>query len=363
MQQTTTIERQTNDAASARPLVTVVIPGYNEAAILHRNVGEIIDYLDTLADRYRFELLLINDGSSDETGKIAEQLSREFANVSVIHHPSNFGLGQAFKTAFAASRGDYLVTIDADLSYAPQTIGALLEAVTRKGTKLVLASAYMKGGKVSHVPPLRHWLSRLGNRMFALLIGNRHSTFTCMVRAYDGPFIRALEPKSEGMGIMPEIVYKTMILGGRIDEIPAHLDWSRQLADGPVRTSSMRLLSHIASTLVSGFVLRPFVLLVVPGLLVMMFSLYVNFWVAFELWGAMGRTGNAMAEAAALLFREHPATMLIGLLSLLLAIQLIGLGALSLQAKKYYEETYFQFVRLRRQVRELGASIDEGHDS
>ncbi|MEZ5657959.1 MAG: glycosyltransferase family 2 protein [Burkholderiaceae bacterium] len=339
--------------------MTVVIPGYNEAAILHRNVTEIVAYLDTLAERFRFELLLINDGSSDDTGQIADQLSTEIPNLSVIHHPSNFGLGQAFKTAFAASRGDYVVTIDADLSYAPETIGDLLDTVTRNGAKLVLASAYMNGGKVSHVPALRHWLSRIGNRMFALLIGNRYSTFTCMVRAYDGPFIRALEPKSEGMGIMPEVVYKTMILGGRIVEIPAHLDWSRQIADGPVRSSSMRLLSHIVSTLVSGFVLRPFVLLVVPGLLILLFSLYVNFWVLVELVSAMGRTHGYMSEAAALLFREHPATMLIGLLSLLLAIQLISLGAMSLQAKKYYEETYFQFVRLRRQLREMASAADK----
>lgn len=342
---------QTAQATRERPLVTIVIPGYNEAGVLRRNLAEVFAYLETLRDRFRFEVLVINDGSSDATGEIADALSREHDNLTVIHHPSNFGLGQAFKTAFAASRGDYVVTIDADLSYAPPTIGDMLDAITKGGTKLVLASAYMPGGRVSHVPWLRHWLSRWGNRMFALLIGNRHSTFTCMVRAYDGPFIRALEPKSEGMGIMPEVVYKTMILGGRIVEIPAHLDWSRQVADGPVRTSSMRLVSHIISTFVSGFVFRPFVMLLVPGLLTMLFSAYVNFWVLFELVGAIQRTDGNMAQAAALLFQEHPATLLIGLLSLLLAIQMISLGAISLQAKKYYEETYFQLVRLRRQMR------------
>ncbi|MEZ5738970.1 MAG: glycosyltransferase family 2 protein [Burkholderiaceae bacterium] len=270
----------------------------------------------------------------------------------MIHHPSNFGLGQAFKTAFAASRGDYVVTMDADLSCAPETIGDMLDAIAKGGTKLVLASAYMKGGQVTNVPRLRHLLSRWGNRMFAILIGNRYSTFTCMVRAYDGPFIRSLEPKSEGMGIMPEVIYKTLIVGGRIVEIPAHLDWTAQIADAPVRTSSMRLLSHIMSTAVSGFVFRPFLMLLVPGLFMLLFSAYVNFWVLVELVRAAARTNGFMAEAAALLFSEHPATLLIGLLTLLLAIQMISLGAISLQAKKYYEETYFQIVRLRRQLRD-----------
>lgn len=333
------------------PLVSLVVPGYNEAGVLNRNMGIIFDYLTTLRDQYAFEVLIINDGSHDETGSIADSLVAQYPELQVIHHPSNFGLGQAFKTAFAASTGDYIVTLDADLSYAPETIGDLLVALTQNGTKLALASAYMKGGKVTNVPWLRKMLSLWGNKMFALLTGNKFSTFTCMVRGYDGPFIRALEPKSQGMGIMPEIIYKAMMVGGRIVEIPAHLDWTAQLSDSPVRSSSMRLASHIVSTFVSGFVLRPFLMLLLPGLMVLLFSAYVNFWLLTELISAIGASGGNLDAAARILFEEHPATMLIGLLTLLLAIQMVSLGALSLQSKKYFEETYFQLVKLRRQIR------------
>jgi glycosyltransferase involved in cell wall biosynthesis len=328
-----------------------VIPGYNEAGVLRKNMRVFFEYLDTLRDQYRFEVLIINDGSRDETGPIAESLRAIYPELQVIHHPSNFGLGQAFKTAFAASTGDYVVTMDADLSYAPCVIGDLLEALSEKGTKLALASAYMKGGQVTNVPWLRRVLSQWGNKMFSVLAGNRFSTFTCMVRGYDGPFIRSLEPKSEGMGIMPEIIYKTMMVGGRIVEVPAHLDWTAQISDAPVRSSSMRIFSHIVSTFVSGFVFRPFMMLLVPGLLVLAFSAYVNFWLFVELINAIGRSGGSLDLSARILFEEHPATMLIGLLTLLLAIQMVSLGALSLQSKKYFEETYFQLVKLRRQIR------------
>ncbi|MGE0315507.1 MAG: glycosyltransferase family 2 protein [Lautropia sp.] len=341
------------------PLVTLVLPGYNEAAVLTRNLDAIMVYLQTLADRYRFEVLVINDGSRDATGEVAEAAAKRYQNLRVIHHPSNFGLGQAFKTAFAASRGDYVVTMDADLSYAPRTIADLLEAITTRHAKLVLASAYMKGGSTTAVPFDRHLFSRVGNAVMGLMDQRRFSTYTCMVRAYDGPFIRALEPRSEGMGIMPEIIYKTLILGGRIVEIPAHLDWTLQMADAardraagaaPKRQSSMRVLTHMLSTSVSSFLFRPFMMMLVPGVLLLIFSAYVNTWLMVDFFDALPRAHGQLAEAATLVYREHPATMLIGLLTLVLSVQLISLGAMSLQSKKYYEETYYQIVRLRRQI-------------
>ena len=343
------------------PLVTVVLPAYNEAAALDRNLDEIYRYLRSLEDRYCFEVMIINDGSRDETAAVAEAATCRYPDLRVIHHPTNFGLGQAFKTAFAASRGDYVVTMDADLSYAPETIGRMLEALIEQNAKLVLASAYMAGGKVTSVPFDRHLYSRVGNKLMSLMDSRRLSTYTCMVRAYDGPFIRSLEPRAHGMGIMPEVIYKTLILGGRIVEIPAHLDWTLQRRDAdaaksagaaPARRSSMRVMGHMLSTSVSSFLFRPFMLMLVPGIILLLFAGYVNFWLVMDLLDAVRRTGH-LSEAAGLVYAEHPATLLVGLLTLLLAVQLISLGAMSMQKKRYYEETYFQIFRLRRQLERL----------
>lgn len=351
---------------SDRPLVTVVLPCYNEAGALSRNLGTIYDYLATLASRFCFEVLIVNDGSRDDTARVAETARQCHPDLQVIHHPTNFGLGQAFKTAFAASRGDYVVTMDADLSYAPATIGQMLDALIGRSAKLVLASAYMPGGQVTNVPRDRHLYSRVGNRLMSLMDAGRFSTYTCMVRAYDGPFIRSLEPRAHGMGIMPEIIYKTLILGGRIVEVPAHLDWSLQRQDAdaakvqgaaPARKSSMRVITHMLSTSVSSFLFRPFMLMLVPGLLLLLFSGYVNFWLLIELLGAYERTVN-LGGATALVYTEHPATMLVGMLTLVLSIQLISLGAMSMQNKRYYEETYFQLFRLRRQLERIENDSD-----
>jgi hypothetical protein len=115
----------------------------------------------------------------------------------------------------------------------------------------------------------------------------------------------------------------------------------------------MRILKHVLSTVISGFIFRPFVMLMLPGLVLLAFSAYVNFWVVAVFLQAMSAVGGDLAEAAGIVYRDHPQTLFIGTLSLVLAIQLISLGALSLQSKKYFEETYYADVQLRRLIDRL----------
>ncbi|MBB6091650.1 glycosyltransferase involved in cell wall biosynthesis [Povalibacter uvarum] len=341
-----------------RPLVTIILPAYNEAAVLEENVGVIEQYLRTLESRYRFEIVIVNDGSRDGTAEIAERLESSFSNLRVLHHPTNFGLGQAFKTGFGESRGDYVVTMDVDLSYAPDHIGLMLDKIVKTRAKLVLASPYMEGGQLTNVPAKRKFFSIWGNRFLRAFARGNASTITCMVRAYDGPFIRALSLRSLGMDVMPETVYKTMVLRGLILEVPAHLDWTRQIAAGPQRQSSMRILRHIFSTILSGFLFRPFMFLVVPGLVMLAFSMWVNIWMIVHFFEAYlspdaAQAADRISAAVSMAYQRYPHTFLVGLLSLMVSIQLIGLGAIALQAKNYFEELFHQGSVLRRRVDQL----------
>jgi glycosyltransferase involved in cell wall biosynthesis len=339
-------------SGDARPFVTIVLPCFNEAGVLAAHLEVIQGYLSKLEARYRFEIILVNDGSKDETSAVAHAMRERYANVRLFEHPTNLGLGQAFKTAFAQSRGDYVITMDVDLSYSPEHIGLLLERITATHAKLVLASPYMPGGSLTNVPWLRKTLSIWGNRFLRIFARGRNvSTITCMVRAYDGPFIRAMILRGTGMEIMPEVVYKTMVLRGRIEQVPAHLDWTRQLAAGPRRASSMRILRHVFSTVLSGFVFRPFMFLVMPGLVLLAFSAYVNFWMFIHFFNALAQLPPAQRDltgAFAIAYAEHPHTFIVALLSLMLAIQLVGLGVVALQSKRYFEELYYLGVSVSR---------------
>lgn len=334
------------DATDERPWVTLVLPCFNEAALLARHWCEIEAALRALSSEWRFEVILIDDGSRDETAAIASAIEPEEWLLRVIRHPVNFGLGQALKTAFNASRGDVVITMDIDLSYAPELIGRLLEALQTHRAKLVLASAYMPGGQVINVPWHRRVLSRWANRFLSLFAQGGLATLTCMVRAYDGPFIRSLVLRSTGMEIMPELIYKTMVMRGRIVEVPATLDWSRQLELGRSRSSSMRIARQVLSTLVTGVMLRPFAWLMAPGLLLMTLGMGTAALMLWDLALLAASQGAPLADLAPALWRAHPIVGVLGAVSLTAGMSLLGLGLVALQMKRYFEDLYHLGVTL-----------------
>jgi glycosyltransferase involved in cell wall biosynthesis len=302
--------------------------------------------MESLENQYRWEMIIIDDGSTDQTSELAQAFADGLENVHVLRHITNFGLGQAFRFAFNNCKGDYVLTLDTDLSYAPEHIEALLVKIRETNAKIVIASPYMKGGKISNVPWLRKTLSVWANRFLSLSAEGHLSTLTSMVRVYDARFLRSLSLKSMGMDIIPEIIYKGMILGARIEEIPAHLDWSSFKAAATARRSSMKVFRHILSTVFSGFLFRPFMFFVIPGLTVLLFSGYVNAWMVshfIDQYEALAQYSDVFTRASAAVgaaYAQSPHTFVIGLLSLMLAIQLISLGILSLQSKSYFEEIF-----------------------
>ena len=331
-----------------KPCVSIVVPGYNEAGILVENLQRICDYMETLADRYAWELIFVNDGSTDDTGELAEEFAKTRDNVFVLHHFTNFRLGQALRYAFSNCRGDYIVTLDVDLSYSPDHIGRLLDTIRRTRARIVVASPYMKDGKVSNVPWLRKTLSRWANRYLSFAAPGKLSTLTGMVRAYDARFLKTLNLKSLDTEINEEIIFKAQMLGARILEIPAHLDWSLQ-KKGAGRVSSMKVAKKIAATLFSGFMFRPFLVFVIPGLLFLALSIYPIAWAFihtldyYRLISAADpglSFGHAFSGAIAEAFNLSPHSFLVGGFSLIFALQLLSLGILAMQSKRYFEEVF-----------------------
>jgi hypothetical protein len=212
----------------------------------------------------------------------------------------------------------------------------------------------MSGGRISHVPALRKYLSIAANKFLTFFAHGELSTITCMVRAFEGDFIRTMDLRAVGMEIMPEVVYKSMILRARIREIPAHLNWERQRLAGVARQSSMRILRHIVATVLAGFFFRPFMFLVLPGIFFLTISAYANVWGLIHLGEAYGQRmamqgSSTLTQALGLAFAEYPYTYVIGLLTLVISILLIGLAAILLQSKAYFEDLYHLMAGIRKQ--------------
>ncbi len=329
-----------------RPLVSLVVPAFNEAGIVEKNLTRLCAYMQGLESQFRWEIILINDGSTDATGDLADEFAKSHTNVRVFHHITNFGLGQAFKFAFNRCRGEYVITLDADLSYSPEHIGRLLQKIQATRAKIVVASPYMEGGKISDVPWVRRVFSVGANRFLSRAANGELSTLTSMVRVYDGRFLRSLNLRAQGMEVMPEIIYKAQLLGARIEEIPAHLDWSDLSARVTSRRSSMRLWRHTISILLSGFLFRPVMFFILPGMAMLLFAIYVNGWTVAHFvshfqtlsqYPAFFARASAAVSAA---YAESPHTFIIGISALMLGIQLVGLGILALQNKNYFEEIF-----------------------
>ena len=90
-----------------KPFISVILPAYNEEAILADNVHLIADYLTNLEDNFNWEIIIINDGSKDKTGIIADSLSIENDRIRVVHHLFNRNLGHALRSGFIDAKGEF----------------------------------------------------------------------------------------------------------------------------------------------------------------------------------------------------------------------------------------------------------------
>jgi glycosyltransferase involved in cell wall biosynthesis len=336
-----------------KPFVSIVAPAYNEAAIIEKNLSLLCEYMKSLETEYRWELIIINDGSTDETGDLAESFANTRENVYILHHMFNFRLGQALRFAFKKCQGDYVVVMDLDLSYSPDHIKKMLDKIRKTRAKIVIASPYMKGGKVSNVPWLRKTLSIWANRFLSVIVtrdrfSDRLTTLTGMVRAYDKQFLAGMVLKAMDVDIHSEIIYKAMILRARIVEIPAHLDWKFALKKDEKRKSSIRILRSIMMNLTSGFTLRPFMFFMIPGFALLIFSIYPLIWAVIHTVSNYRKiilTSNSItfpiSNSIAAAFHQSTQSFVVGSFGLIIAIQLICLAFLSFQNKRNYEELFY----------------------
>ncbi|MFC1731944.1 glycosyltransferase family 2 protein [candidate division KSB1 bacterium] len=332
---------------SKKSRISLIVPGYNEEQILNQNLSVIFDYLKSLEPEYEFELIFINDGSVDKTHEISEKFVSEHPNCIVIHHNKNMKLGTALQTGFKHASGDYVISYDLDLSYSLDHIKRMLDTIKETNADLVIASPYMKGGKLTKVPYLRKILSKFVNRFMYFASQDKFSTFTGMVRTFDARFLKSLNLKAKDYEINPEIIYKSLILRAHVIEIPAHLDWSLQRKERKKSISFKRIFHGVIAGLMSGYIFRPYIFFMAIGFILFIVSLYIISWILINIYHvypeipvAAGYFDDRLSNAIAEVFRNRPHAFFIGGFTFLISLQLISIGFLSLQNKRYFEELF-----------------------
>lgn len=130
-------------------------------------------------------------------------------------------------------------------------------------------------------------------------------------------------------------------------EIPAHLDWSEQKKLGKTRTSSLRIIMGIFNGLANSFIFRPYVFFWILGISIFLISVYIIIWIFINTYLAYPMTGELaqgfegrFSLAVSEVFRQRPYSFIVGGITLIISIQLMGLGFISLQKKRYFDELF-----------------------
>jgi dolichol-phosphate mannosyltransferase len=198
----------------------VVLPTYDEAENIRPISAAILAALPDAT------LLVVDDGSPDGTGGIADSLAAADPRIRVRHRLVKEGLGRAYLDGFgvALSGGaGVVVQMDADWSHDPSVLPALIEPIRSGGADLVIGSRYTHGGGVEDWGLGRRLISRGGSRFAKLVLGLGPNDLTGGFKAWRGPTLAAIPfggVHAGGYVFQVEMTYRASRLGARVREVP-----------------------------------------------------------------------------------------------------------------------------------------------
>lgn len=249
--------------------LVVLLPAYNE----EQNARQMVEswkQQEDIVNGYGLALriVVVNDGSADQTKSICEQLAEEYDNFKLINHPINKGLGEAIKTGIFYAVKEcpdcrYVCIMDCDNTQDPMYIKDMLERIGANGSEtkadVIIASRYRKGSQVQGVSRLRLLTSEGARYVFSAIIPVENvRDYTCGYRLYSVEILRRGYGKfgddlieESGFTCMAELLYKLYIVGARFAEIPFVLRY-----DFKKGSSKMKVVKTAKNSIKLAFRLR-----------------------------------------------------------------------------------------------------------
>jgi glycosyltransferase involved in cell wall biosynthesis len=250
-------------------LKTVIgLPAYNE----EKNIGKVISELQELD----YSVMICNDGSSDQTGKIAEKMG-----AIVINHQKNLGYGAAIKSLFDKASEidcDVLITFDADGQHNISEIKDVLDPLISKKADIVIGSRFLGEGE-EKIPKYRKFgikaISKISSLSQDLDIKDTQSGF----RGYNKKALNEINPTENGMGISTEILIKACKKDLKIIEVPIIVNYE---GDTSTHNPASHGISVVLSTMKFTALDHPLKFYGIPGLIFLIVGLFFIVWTLHE---------------------------------------------------------------------------------
>jgi len=202
--------------------ISIVIPAHNE----EKNLGRLVLAVDKLRKKQKWdcEMVIVNDNSQDSTEKLAEQFSKKYSKIKVIHRKKgNNGMGHALKAGTRKARGKYVIWTMGDNSDDINTYPKMIKKLN-EGYDLVFGSRYSKGGSRGDAGLFKTILSAGYSMVCRIVFGTKVNDLTNAFRAFRKKVFDSLDLESGDFAISPEFSVKAQLKGYRLGEVPTRYE-------------------------------------------------------------------------------------------------------------------------------------------
>ncbi|MGQ0792541.1 MAG: glycosyltransferase family 2 protein [Deltaproteobacteria bacterium] len=281
-------------------ILTVVIPALNEAA----GIARVVSAIPREVGKYRVEVLVVNDGSADDTAHRASE-----AGARVISHPVNRGYGAALKTGFANARGDLLAFLDADFTYPPDELPKMVRELETGDFDIVVGSRIAGGAE--GMPAVRFFGNRVMAEIVSALTRSRITDPASGMRVFKKGAIESLYPLSDDLDFTPEMTTKAIQQKLKYGEVP--INYRER-----VGTSKLSVFKHgyifLATILRTVRDHNPLLIFGSAGIISLFIGILLCLFVVISF----------LAGGS-----EHQYSLIFGILAVFLGVQLILFGSLA----------------------------------